>query len=159
MSFQCLISFIYCSYTVKLTHCGKFVCRDFLLAFCNCVEEQVLQTGQDACLPSPAGKQNKNKKHPGGRVRKNNSTARPPEVQTRRGAAAEGGEEAFCLQGEAVSNNCNTALENITLRWPYFRTITCGKDLDSIKWCSDTAALYHLQQVRQYYQGMYFSIA
>lgn len=39
------------------THCGEFVCRDFLLALCDGVEEQILQAGQDACFPSPAGKQ------------------------------------------------------------------------------------------------------
>lgn len=37
------------------THCGEFVSRDFLLSLSDGVEEQVLQAGQDACLPSPAG--------------------------------------------------------------------------------------------------------
>jgi len=37
------------------THCGEFVRWDFLLALCDGVEEQVLQTRQDARLPSPAG--------------------------------------------------------------------------------------------------------
>lgn len=43
--------------TVCKTHCGEFVCRDFLLTLCDGVEEQILQTGQDARLPSPAGKE------------------------------------------------------------------------------------------------------
>lgn len=42
------------------THCSELVCRDFLLAFGNGVEKQVLQTGQDACLSSPG--ENKKKK-------------------------------------------------------------------------------------------------
>ena len=40
------------------THCGEFVCRDFLLALSDGVEQQVLQTGQDAGFPSPAGQTN-----------------------------------------------------------------------------------------------------
>lgn len=42
-------------FPVLTTHCGELVCRDFLLALCDGVEEQVLQAGQDAGLPSPAG--------------------------------------------------------------------------------------------------------
>lgn len=42
------------------THCGEFVSGDFFLALCDGVEEQVLQTGQDARLSSPAGKKKKN---------------------------------------------------------------------------------------------------
>ncbi len=47
-------------FAARRTHCGEFVRRDFFLALCDGVEEQVLQAGQDACLPSPAGKKNKN---------------------------------------------------------------------------------------------------
>lgn len=36
------------------THRGELVGRDLLLALGDGVEEQVLQAGQDACLPSPA---------------------------------------------------------------------------------------------------------
>lgn len=43
------------------THCSEFVCGDLFLALCDGVEKQVLQAGQDARLPSPAG--NKNKTH------------------------------------------------------------------------------------------------
>lgn len=39
------------------THCGEFVSRDFFSAPGNGVEEQILQTGQDACLPSPVGEE------------------------------------------------------------------------------------------------------
>lgn len=38
------------------THCGELVRGDFLLALCDGVEEQILQAGQDARLPSPAAK-------------------------------------------------------------------------------------------------------
>lgn len=37
-----------------VTHRGELVRRDLLLALGDGVEEQVLQAGQDACLPSPA---------------------------------------------------------------------------------------------------------
>lgn len=47
----------------RRTHCGEFVCRDFFLALCNGVEEQVLQTGQNACLPSPTGQKTNNNRH------------------------------------------------------------------------------------------------
>lgn len=40
-----------------MAHCEKFVDGDLLLALCDGVEEQVLQTGQDACLPSPVGEE------------------------------------------------------------------------------------------------------
>lgn len=38
------------------TYCGELVRRDLLLALGDGVEEQVLQAGQDACLPSPASR-------------------------------------------------------------------------------------------------------
>lgn len=77
LSFQYLIFFLFGAVIMsnflevdasEITHCSEFVCRDFFLAFCNCVEEQVLQTRQDARLPSPTGKQHK--KHTDDRVRK-----------------------------------------------------------------------------------------
>lgn len=63
------------TFPVLRTHCGEFVCRDFFLALCDGVEEQVLQAGQDACLSSPAAK--KYKKHTERKSEKNNSTVRP----------------------------------------------------------------------------------
>lgn len=44
----------FASVSSQRTHCGELVSGDLLLALCNGVEEQVLQAGQDACLPSPA---------------------------------------------------------------------------------------------------------
>lgn len=116
------------SFLFSETHCGEFVCRDFFLALCDGVEEQVLQAGQDACLPSPAGKTNKKHTHRT-QSEKNNSTVRRVVVETWRGfTAAEGGEKAFLT---ARRSNCNTALENTTLHWPYFSVLTCGKGLNS----------------------------
>lgn len=63
------------------------MCRDFLLSLCDGVEEQVLQAGQDACLPSPAGEKNKHTQTEKVRT----ITVRPAVVETWRGTAAEGG--------------------------------------------------------------------
>lgn len=62
------------------------MCRDFLLALRDGVEEQVLQTGQDACLPSPAGKKNKNTQ----KSEKSNSTVKPSELETWEGNCSRG---------------------------------------------------------------------
>lgn len=44
----------------KRTYCEKFMCRNLLLTFCNCVEEQILQTGKNACVSSPSLERQKN---------------------------------------------------------------------------------------------------
>lgn len=73
---------------VPRTHCGEFVCGDFFLALCDGVEEQVLQAGQDACLPSPAGKTNKNTQTE--KSEKNNSAVTAAVVETWRGNCSRG---------------------------------------------------------------------
>lgn len=89
-------------FPVLTTHCGEFVCRDFLLALCDGVEEQVLQAGQDAGLPSPAGN-TKREKHTDRKVRKESRQLggnMEGKLQQR-----EEKKKLFEPQGEAVSNN------------------------------------------------------
>ena len=68
--------------TESRTHCGEFVCRDFLLALCDGVEEQVLQAGQDACLPSPAADKTNTRRE---QIQRNNFAVRPNVEETQEG--------------------------------------------------------------------------
>lgn len=76
-------------FPVLTTHCGEFVCGDFLLALCDGVEEQVLQAGQDAGLPSPAGNTKREKTHRQKSEKRKSTVGRKHGGET----AAEGGEE------------------------------------------------------------------